>query len=37
MWLINEQFLETPWYCSRQLVRHPRRQCHEVGRSASGG
>ena len=32
MRLIDEQFLETPWYGSRQMVRHLRRQGHEVGR-----
>jgi len=29
---IDGQFLETPWYVSRQMVRHLRRQGHEVGR-----
>lgn len=29
---IDGQFLETPWYGSRQMVRHLRRQGHEVGR-----
>lgn len=28
---IDGQFLETPWYGSRQMVRHLRRQGHEVG------
>ena len=32
MRLIDEQFLETPWYGSRQMVRHLRRQGHVVGR-----
>ena len=32
MRLIDEQFLETPWYGSRQMVRHPRREGHSVGR-----
>ncbi|SFJ37465.1 putative transposase [Albimonas pacifica] len=32
MRLIDEQFLETPWYGSRQMARHLRRQGHEVGR-----
>ena len=27
-----EQFLETPWYGSRQMARHLRRQGHAVGR-----
>ena len=29
---IDEQFLETPWYGSRQMARHLRRQGHCVGR-----
>jgi len=29
---IDEQYLKTPWYGSRQMVRHLRRQGHEVGR-----
>lgn len=32
MRLIDEQFLETPWYGSRQMARHLRRQGHTVGR-----
>ena len=32
MRLIDEQFLQTPWYGSRQMVRHLRRLGHEVGR-----
>ena len=32
MRLIDEQFLETPWYGARQMVRHLRRQGHAVGR-----
>ena len=32
MRLIDEQFLETPWYGSRQMARHLRRQGHAVGR-----
>jgi putative transposase len=32
MRLIDEQFLETPWYGSRQMVRHLARQGHSVGR-----
>ena len=32
MRLIDEQFLETPWYGSRQMVRHLRRQGYTVGR-----
>ena len=32
MRLLDEQFLEAPWYGSRQMVRHFRRQGHVVGR-----
>jgi len=37
MRLIDEQFLETPWYGSRQMARHLRRNggcvgCHRVRR-----
>ena len=32
MRLIDEQFLETPWYGSRQMARHVRRQGYCVGR-----
>lgn len=32
MRLIDEQFLETPWYGSRQMARHLRRHGHTVGR-----
>ena len=32
MRLINEQFLETPWYGSRQMARHLRRLGYPVGR-----
>jgi len=32
MRLIDVQFLETPWYGSRQMVRHLRREGHVVGR-----
>lgn len=32
MRLIDEQFLETPWYGSRQMARHLRRQGYEVVR-----
>lgn len=32
MRLIDEQFLETPWYGSRQMARWLRRHGHEVGR-----
>ena len=32
MRLIDEVFLETPWYGSRQMARHLRRQGYTVGR-----
>jgi putative transposase len=32
MRLIDEQFLETPWYGSRQMARHLRRRGYDVGR-----
>jgi putative transposase len=32
MRLIDRQFLETPWYGSRQMARHLRREGHPVGR-----
>ena len=32
MRLLDEQFLETPWYGSRQMARHLRRLGHAVGR-----
>ena len=32
MRLIDEQFLETPWYGARQMARHLRRNGHLVGR-----
>lgn len=32
MHLIDEQFLETPWYGSRQMARHLRLQSHCVSR-----
>ena len=32
MRLIDEQFLETPWYGSRQMARHLRREGYVVGR-----
>jgi putative transposase len=32
MRVIDEQFLETPWYGTRQMVRHLRRDGHGVGR-----
>jgi putative transposase len=32
MRLLDEQFLETPWYGTRQMARHLRRLGHVVGR-----
>lgn len=32
MRLIDEAFLEAPWYGSRQMARHLRRQGYVVGR-----
>lgn len=32
MQAIDEQFMETPWYGSRQMARHLRRHGHAVGR-----
>jgi putative transposase len=32
MRLIDAQFLRTPWYGSRQMMRHLRREGYEVGR-----
>jgi putative transposase len=32
MQLIDAQFLETPWYGSRQMARHLRREGYTVGR-----
>ena len=32
MRLIDEQFLQTPWYGCRQMARHLRQLGHEVGR-----
>ncbi|CAO3430064.1 Mobile element protein [Azospirillum endophyticum] len=32
MRLIDEQFLETPWYGSRQMTQHLRRHGHEINR-----
>ena len=32
MRIIDAQFLETPWYGSRQMSRHLRRDGHAVGR-----
>jgi putative transposase len=32
MRLLDEQFLETPWYGARQMARHLRRRGHAVGR-----
>ena len=35
--LIDARFLEMPWYGSRQMARHLRREGHEVAASESGG
>ncbi|MCK4304960.1 MAG: transposase, partial [Candidatus Eisenbacteria sp.] len=32
MRIMDEQFLRTPWYGSRQMARHLRRQGYKVGR-----
>ena len=32
MTVIDETFMECPWYGSRQMARHLRRAGHEVGR-----
>lgn len=32
MEVIDKQFLETPWYGSRQMARHMQREGHECGR-----
>jgi putative transposase len=32
MEIIDKQFLETPWYGSRQMARHMERQGHKCGR-----
>jgi putative transposase len=37
MRLIDEQFLETPWYGSRQMARHLRREGYRVGASGCVG
>lgn len=36
MRLIDEQFMETPYYGARQMARHLRRLGHEVGRKRIG-
>src|SRR6187551_267376 len=36
MRLIDRQFLETPWYGSRQMARHLRREGYTVGRKGIG-
>jgi putative transposase len=36
MEIIDKQFLETPWYGSRQMARHMRRQGHKCGRHHAG-
>ena len=37
MRLIDEQFLETPWYGSRQMARHLRRNGWSLGAIAFAG
>src|ERR1700759_3128074 len=37
MRLIDRQFLETPWYGSRQMARHLRREGYPVGRKRGRG
>ena len=32
MGIIDKQFLETPWYGSRQMARHMQREGHKCGR-----
>ncbi len=32
MGIIDKQFLETPWYGSRQMARHMQRNNHKCGR-----
>jgi hypothetical protein len=32
MAIIDKQFLETPWYGSRQMARHMKRNNHQCGR-----
>ena len=32
MSIIDKQFLETPWYGSRQMARHMQREGHRCGR-----
>ena len=32
MRLIDEQYLHTPWYGARQMMRHLRREGYRVGR-----
>ena len=32
MVIIDKQFLETPWYGSRQMARHMKRNSHACGR-----
>jgi putative transposase len=36
MRLIDEQYLETPWYGARQMARHLRREGHGVSRKRIG-
>lgn len=36
MRLLDEQYLETPWYGARQMTRHLRRESHKVNRKRIG-
>lgn len=36
MRLIDQQYLETPWYGARQMTRHLRREDHAVNRKRIG-
>ena len=35
--IIDKQFLETPWYGSRQMARHMQPEGHKCGRPGCGG
>jgi putative transposase len=37
MAIIDKQFLETPWYGSRQMARYIKRECHGRGRQPLPG
>jgi len=36
MKIVDKQFLDTPWYGSRQMARYMQRQGHECGRRHAG-